>query len=87
MIMEFNTFLGCEVVACSIDSHFSHMEFAKKPRNEGGLGQMQIPMLADLTKEVGKKYGCLTKDESIHLRATYIIDGKGILRHAQLNDT
>lgn len=42
--------IDCEVIAASIDSHFSHMEFAKKPREEGGLGGMQIPMLADLNK-------------------------------------
>lgn len=48
---------------------------------------MQIPMLADLTKQIGKDYGCLTADNAIHLRATYIIDGKGVLRHSQVNDT
>lgn len=63
------------------------MEFANKPREQGGLGGMNIPMLADLTKQIGKDYGCLTKDDAIHLRATFIIDGNGILRHAQYNDT
>lgn len=48
---------------------------------------MKIPMLADLTKQIGKDYGCLTKDDAFHMRATYIIDGKGILRHIQVNDT
>jgi len=43
---------------------------------------MNIPMLADLTKQIGKDYGCLTKDDAIHLRATFIIDGKGVLRHS-----
>ena len=79
--------LGCEVISCSVDSHFTHMEFAKKPREQGGLGNMKIPMFADLTKQLGKDYGCLTKDEAIHLRATFIIDDKGILRHMQFNDT
>ena len=62
------------------------MEFAKKPRAEGGLGGMNIPMLADLTKQIGKDYGCLTADDSVLLRATFIIDGKGIMRHMQFND-
>lgn len=48
---------------------------------------MKIPMLADLTKQFGKDYGCLTKDDSVHLRATYIIDNNGVLRHMQFNDT
>ena len=64
------------------------MEFAKKPRDQGGLGdKMKIPMLADMTKKIGRDYGCLTKDEAMHLRATYIIDKKGILRHISVNDT
>lgn len=55
-IIEFNDLApkfretGCEVIAASIDSHFTHMEFANKPREQGGLGGMQIPMFADLTK-------------------------------------
>ena len=31
---------NCELVACSVDSHFSHMEYSKKPRSEGGLGEV-----------------------------------------------
>lgn len=91
-IIEFNDLApkfretNCEVIAASIDSHFTHMEFANKPREQGGLGGMQIPMFADLTKQLGRDYGCLTADDALHLRATYIIDGKGVLRHMQFND-
>ena len=42
--------IGCEVVACSVDSHFTHAEYAKKPRDQGGLGKMDIPMISDLSK-------------------------------------
>ena len=44
-------------------------------------------MLADMTRQIGKDYGCLTKDDAMHLRATFIIDKKGILKHMQFNDT
>ena len=74
------------MIAASIDSHFAHAEFAKMPRDKGGLGGMKIPMFADLNKQLGRDYGCLTKDDSLHLRATFIIDGNGILRHSQFND-
>ena len=47
---------------------------------------MDIAMLADLTKQVSKDYGCLTPDGGVAFRATYIIDGKGILRHSSVND-
>ncbi len=42
--------MNCEVVGCSIDSHFVHSEWCKKPRKEGGIGNMNIPLLADISK-------------------------------------
>ncbi len=39
--------LGCEVIACSTDSHFSHLAWCEKSRKEGRLGDMKIPLLAD----------------------------------------
>ena len=47
---------------------------------------MQIPMLADLTHQISKDYGCLIEDEGIAFRATYIIDDKGTLRHMSIGD-
>ena len=43
---------NCEVLGCSIDSKFSHMEWTQKPRNKGGLGEIDIPLLADVNKKV-----------------------------------
>jgi len=81
--------LGCEVIAASTDSKFSHMEWTKKDRKKGGLGQMNIPIISDITKRISSTYGCLIKkggDEGVTFRATYIIDGKGILRHISISD-
>ena len=78
---------NCEVIGGSVDSQFSHMEWCKKSRDEGGLGDMNIPLLADVNKSVSKAYGCLVPKEEITFRATYIIDDKGILRHVSINDT
>jgi alkyl hydroperoxide reductase subunit AhpC len=78
--------VGCEVIACSVDSHFTHMEYTKKPRSEGGLGDMDIPMLSDLTKTISSDYGVLTPDGAISFRGTFIIDKSGILRHSSVND-
>lgn len=78
---------NAEVIGASIDSHFVHKEWCKKSRDEGGLGDMEIPLLADVNKSVCKAYGCLVPKEEIAFRATYIIDDKGILRHVSINDT
>lgn len=77
---------NCEVIACSVDSHFSHMEWANKPRDQGGLGGMDIPILSDLTKEIGMDYGVLTPQNNIAFRGTFIISDTGILRHLAVND-
>ena len=81
--------LDCQVIACSIDSHFCHKEWTKKDRKKGGLGEMQIPMLADVSKDIYKDYGCLIEDggdAGVAFRATYIIDKEGILRHQTISD-
>jgi alkyl hydroperoxide reductase subunit AhpC len=38
------------------------MEYTMKPRKEGGLGEMDIPLLSDITKSISKDYGCLCED-------------------------
>lgn len=51
---------------------------------------MAIPMLSDLTKKISRDYGCLIEedqnDSGVTLRATYIIDREGKLRHISLSD-
>ena len=50
---------------------------------------MDIPMLSDITKSIAKSYGCLCEegdDAGVAFRATFIIDGKGIVRHSSIND-
>lgn len=38
------------------------------PRKQGGLGNMNIPLLADKTCEIAKSYGVLKEDEGIAFR-------------------
>ena len=79
----------CEVIGCSIDSQFAHMEYCLKSRKEGGLGEMDIPLIADVSKQIARDYGCLIDhggDNGVAFRATYLIDRNGILRHYQIND-
>ena len=78
--------IGAEIVACSVDSHFTHLAWVNTPRNKGGLGELNIPLLADLDKSIGRKYGVLLEGEGIHLRGLFIIDPKGTIRHQTVND-
>ena len=81
--------IGCEVVACSIDSQFSHMEYTQKSVENGGVGQLQFPLVADFSHMISTAYGALCTDGDdygLSYRATVIIDKKGIVRHFSIND-
>lgn len=79
--------LNTELVAVSVDSHFSHLAWVNTPRKNGGLGtETKIPILSDLKKSIARDYNCLTSNDDIALRASYIIDGKAIVRQVSIND-
>jgi len=73
------------VVACSIDSHFTHHAWKSTPVNQGGIGQVSFPMVADLTKSIARDYDVLV-DESVALRGTFIIDRHGVVQHQVVNN-
>ena len=56
---------GCEIVAVSTDSEFAHLAWTNTPREAGGLGKMNIPLLADRTQEISTKYGVLKVSNKI----------------------
>ncbi len=76
---------NCEVVGVSIDSHFTHLAWRNTPRNQGGIGKIGYPLVADLTKNISKDYGILLND-AISLRGLFLIDKEGVIRHCVIND-
>lgn len=77
--------LNCDVIGCSTDSKFSHLAWTKQPRNEGGLGEISYPLLADFTKEISANYGVLL-EPGMALRGLFIIDDKDTIQHATINN-
>ena len=77
--------LGAEVIAVSVDPHFSHIAWKNTPVEKGGIGQVQFPMVADLTKNIARDYDVLI-NEAVALRGTFLIDQEGIVRHQVVND-
>ncbi len=61
------------------------MEWTKKSRDQGGLGQIDIPLIADVTKEISSKYGVLN-DGGVSFRGTFIIDDNQNIKHSSIND-
>ena len=54
--------INAEVLGISTDSHFTHLAWIKTPRTEGGLGKIDYPLLADISKSLSKDYGVLVDD-------------------------
>ncbi|MDZ5762575.1 putative peroxiredoxin [Candidatus Cyrtobacter comes] len=72
-------------ITVSVDSHFTHAAYRKTPLEKGGIGEIEVPMISDITKEISRNYGVLT-DGGIALRGTFIIDKNGIVKHSLVND-
>jgi len=76
---------GVEVIGVSVDSHFSHIAWKNTAINDGGIGQVQYPLVADLTKQIARDYDVLI-NEAVALRGTFLIDQQGVVRHQVVND-
>lgn len=76
---------NAEVVSVSVDSAFTHYAWKRTDYKEGGIGNIQYPMVADLNKQISRDYGVLIND-AIALRGLFLIDKEGIVRHALIND-
>jgi len=74
-----------EVIGVSVDSHFSHIAWKNTEINKGGIGQVQYPLIADLTKSIARDYDVLI-NEAVALRGTFLIDQEGVVRHQVIND-
>lgn len=74
------------MVAVSTDSHFCHLAWVNAPRKQGGLGEMNIPLLADKSMTISRAYGVLQEESGISFRGLFIIDGKQNLRQITVND-
>jgi peroxiredoxin 2/4 len=76
---------NCEVIGVSVDSKFTHYAWRNTPVENGGIGDVQYPLVADLNKGIARSYGILF-NEAVALRGLFLIDTKGIIRHAVIND-
>ncbi len=76
---------NCEVVGISIDSHFSHLAWKNTPVDQGGIGNIQYPLVADLDKKISEEYGVLFNN-AIALRGLFLIDKDGVIRSQVVND-
>ena len=76
---------GCAVIGISIDSHYTHNAWRNTPVEEGGIGPVQYPLVADLTHQIAHQYGVLSEG-GVAFRGSFLIDEEGVVRHQIVND-
>ncbi|MBR1825125.1 MAG: redoxin domain-containing protein [Alphaproteobacteria bacterium] len=76
---------GVKVAAISVDSVSAHSAWRKLPFESGGIGQINFPLISDLSKEISTKYGVLRTD-GMAQRATFLIDKSYTVRYQAVYD-
>jgi peroxiredoxin (alkyl hydroperoxide reductase subunit C) len=77
--------LNCEVLGISVDSQFSHLAWIQTERKEGGVGDLNYPLVSDLKREISQKYGVLSGD-GVALRGLFLVDREGVIQHSTINN-
>ncbi|MCD6347571.1 MAG: peroxiredoxin [Bacteroidales bacterium] len=90
---------GVAVVACSIDSEFSHWAWLNTEQNNGGIKGVKYPIVSDLNKTIAADYGVLAGEYDyneegrlvfegtpVAFRGLFLIDKQGVVRHSVIND-
>ncbi|HEX8439700.1 peroxiredoxin [Archangium sp.] len=74
---------NAQVLGVSTDSEYVHHAWRT---HHPDLKNLPFPMLADIKRELTASLGVLHKDAGVALRATFIVDPQGIIRHVSVND-
>lgn len=74
-----------EVIGVSVDSVYTHFAWRETPVDQGGIGRVGYPLVADLNKQIARNYDVLL-DDSVALRGLFLIDKDGVVRHQLVND-
>lgn len=84
--------MGVEVIGVSIDSHFTHNAWRNTPIEQGGIGAVEYTLAADMDHAIAKAYGIESEGgdsyypAGVAMRASFVIDQKGIVRSQVVND-
>lgn len=83
-ISEFRR-LSTQILAVSIDSPFSHLQSLLLSRKQGGLANLNYPLISDLSQNITRDYKLLT-EEGLALPGLFIIDKEGIIQYYTVNN-
>jgi peroxiredoxin (alkyl hydroperoxide reductase subunit C) len=71
------------LLGASTDSDFVHLNWQL---SHDDLKDMKFAWLSDIKRELSEALGVLDKNAGVALRATFIVDPEGIIRHVAVND-
>lgn len=77
---------GVQVLGCSIDSQFTHLAWRNTAIDEGGIGPVKYPLVADVKHEICRAYDVEFEPAGVALRGSFLIDKAGVVRHQVVND-
>ena len=77
---------GVEVIGVSIVSQFTHLAWKNTPVNNGGIGQVQYPLVADVKHEICRAFDVEFGPAGVAFRGSFLIDKNGVVRHQVVND-
>lgn len=77
---------GVEVIGVSMDSEFVHNAWRNTAIEDGGIGQVQYPMIADIKHDIMRAYGVEFSEAGVALRGSFLVDKNGVVRHQVVND-
>jgi len=75
-----------QVLGCSIDSQFTHAAWRNTAIDDGGIGAVKYPLVADIKHEICRAYDVEFEPAGVALRGSFLIDKEGIVRHQVVND-
>ena len=75
-----------EVIAVSIDSHFTHNAYRNTAVEDGGIGPVRYTLAADVAHSVCQAYGVEHPEAAVAFRAAFVVDNNGIVRSQHVND-
>ncbi|MBE9115895.1 peroxiredoxin [Lusitaniella coriacea LEGE 07157] len=78
--------IDTEILGVSVDSEFSHLAWIQTDRKEGGIGDINYPLVSDIKKEISNAYNVLDPEAGVALRGLFIVDKEGVVQHATVNN-
>ena len=75
-----------QLIGVSIDSQFTHYAWRNTPVDQGGIGEVQFPMVADVHREIMTRYGIAHPEDGVALRASFLINRSGVVQHQVVNN-